>query len=251
MKLSVVAPAYNEEETLTEFYRHVRQVMDDLGEPWELVLVNDGSSDRTAEIMRQLHDQDPRVCIVDLARNFGHQLAVTAGLDHASGDAAVVIDTDLQDPPEVIPEMVARWREGYQVVYGVREQREGETWFKLFTARMFYRIIAALTDTDIPMEAGDFRLLDRAVIEDLRRMREHRRFIRGMTSWVGYRQTGVSYQRHARFAGETKYPLRKMVRLALPRSTAMKLYGETRSGWISRWDMSTPSSSRPCWMKRP
>ncbi len=212
---SIVAPAYNEEETLPEFYRHVREVMDGLGEPWELILVNDGSTDGTGEVMRQLHEQDPRVRIVEFARNFGHQIAITAGMDHASGDAVVTIDCDLQDPPEVIPDLIARWKEGYQVVYGVRAEREGETWFKLFTARLFYRIIAALTDVEIPMEAGDFRLLDQQVVEELRRMRERRRFIRGMTAWVGYRQIGVPYVRHPRFAGETKYPFRKMFRLAL------------------------------------
>ncbi|HEC33652.1 MAG TPA: glycosyltransferase [Chloroflexi bacterium] len=214
-RFSIVAPAYNEEGTLQEFYRHVREVMDGLGEPWELVLVNDGSTDSTPELMRQLHTKDPRVCIVDFARNFGHQIAVTAGMDHARGEAIVVIDADLQDPPEVIPHLIARWKEGYQVVYGVRAEREGETWFKLFTARLFYRIISALTDVEIPMEAGDFRLLDRQVVEDLRRMRERRRFIRAMTSWVGYRQTGVPYVRQPRFAGETKYPFHKMFRLAL------------------------------------
>jgi glycosyltransferase involved in cell wall biosynthesis len=214
-RYSIVAPAYNEEETLPEFYRHIRDVMDGLGEPWELVLVNDGSTDNSAEVMRDLHARDPRVCIVDFARNFGHQIAITAGMDHARGEAVVTIDVDLQDPPEVIPDLIARWQEGYQVVYGVRAGREGETWFKLFTARLFYRLIAALTDVEIPMEAGDFRLLDRQVVEDLRRMREHRRFVRGMTSWVGYRQVGVPYHRHARFAGETKYPFHKMFRLAL------------------------------------
>ncbi len=214
-KFSIVAPAYNEEETLPEFYRRVREVMDGLGEPWELVLVNDGSTDRTAEILRQLHAQDPRACIVDFARNFGHQIAVTAGLDHARGEAVIVMDSDLQDPPEVIPALIARWKEGYQVVYGVRSEREGETWFKLFTARLFYRLIGALTDVDIPMDAGDFRLLDRRVVDDLRRMREHRRMIRAMTSWVGYRQIGVPYERRARFAGETKYPFYKMFRFAL------------------------------------
>ncbi|HIQ00540.1 MAG TPA: glycosyltransferase [Anaerolineales bacterium] len=214
-KFSIVAPAYNEEETLPEFYRHVREVMDGLGEPWELVLVNDGSTDHTLEVMRRLHEQDHRVRIVDFARNFGHQIAITAGMDHARGEAVVTIDCDLQDPPEVIPDLIARWREGYHVVYGVRSEREGETWFKLFTARLFYRLISALTDVEIPMEAGDFRLLDRQVVEDLRRMRERRRFIRAMTSWVGYRQIGVPYARHPRFAGETKYPFRKMFRLAL------------------------------------
>ncbi len=214
-KFSVVAPAYNEEETLPEFYRQVREVMDGLGESWELVLINDGSTDRTGQVMRELHEKDPRVCIVDFARNFGHQIAITAGMDHARGEAVITIDCDLQDPPQVIPELIARWREGYHVVYGVRAEREGETWFKLFTARLFYRLISALTDVKIPMEAGDFRLLDRQVIEDLRRMRERRRFIRAMTSWVGYRQIGVPYVRHPRFAGETKYPFRKMFRLAL------------------------------------
>ena len=214
-RYSIIAPAYNEEEVLPEFYRRVREVMDGLGEPWELVVVNDGSSDTTSEVLNQLHAQDPRVCVVDFARNFGHQIAVIAGLDHARGEAVVVIDTDLQDPPEVIADLIARWKDGYQVVYGVRSEREGETWFKLFTARLFYRLIGALTDVDIPPDAGDFRLLDRQVVEDMRRMRERRRFIRGMTSWVGYRQTGVSYSRHARFAGETKYPFRKMFRLAL------------------------------------
>lgn len=212
---SIVAPVYNEEQTLPEFYRRVRETMDQLWEPWELVLVNDGSSDDSARLMRELRAEDPRVCVIDFARNFGHQIAVTAGLDHARGDAVVVIDSDLQDPPEVIPDFIERWKEGYEVVYGVRKEREGETWFKLFTARLFYRIIGALTNVDIPMEAGDFRLLDRQVVDDLRRMREHRRFIRAMTSWVGYRQIGVRYERHARFAGETKYPFHKMFRLAL------------------------------------
>lgn len=214
-RISVVAPVFNEEETLPEFYRRVRAVMDELGEPWELVLVDDGSSDDSFRICQELHKQDPRVRVVRFARNFGHQIAITAGMDYARGDAVVTIDSDLQDPPEVIPDLVARWREGYHVVYGVRAEREGETWFKLFTARLFYRLIAALTDVRIPMEAGDFRLLDRKVVEDMRRLREHRRFIRGMTSWVGYRQIGVPYHRHARFAGQTKYPFRKMFRLAL------------------------------------
>ncbi len=214
-RISIVAPVFNEEETLPEFYRRVRAVMDGLGEPWELVLVDDGSTDGSPRVCRELHEQDKRVRVVRFARNFGHQLAITAGMDHARGDAVVTIDSDLQDPPEVIPDLIARWREGYHVVYGVRSEREGETWFKLFTARLFYRLIAALTDIRIPMEAGDFRLLDRQVVEEMRRMREHRRFIRGMTSWVGYRQIGVPYHRHARFAGQTKYPFRKMFRLAL------------------------------------
>lgn len=215
-RFSVVAPVFNEEALVEEFYRRVRAVMEGLGESWELVLVNDGSRDRSPELMDQLHAQDPEhVVILHFARNFGHQLSITAGADHARGDAVVVIDSDLQDPPEVIPDLIAKWREGYEVVYGVRAEREGETWFKLFTANLFYRLIQALTDVVIPMEAGDFRLLDRKVVDVMREMREGHRFVRAMVSWVGFRQIGVPYRRLARKAGETKYPFRKMFRLAL------------------------------------
>lgn len=214
--ISIVAPVYNEEALIGAFYTRVRQVMTALGEPWELVLVNDGSADRTPEILDGLFEADPEhVVVIHFARNFGHQLAITAGMDHARGQAVVTIDSDLQDPPEVIPELVARWREGYEVVYAVRTQREGETWFKLFTADLFYKLIQRLTNVEIPMEAGDFRLLDQKAVAYLRQMREHHRFIRAMTSWVGFRQTGVPYRRHARQAGQTKYTLGKMVRLAL------------------------------------
>lgn len=215
-RFSVVAPVFNEEALVEEFYRRVRDVMEGTGESWELVLVNDGSRDRSPELMDQLYNQDPEhVVILHFARNFGHQLAITAGSDHARGDAVVVIDSDLQDPPEVIPNLIAKWREGYEVVYGVRAEREGETWFKLFTANLFYRLIQALTDVVIPMEAGDFRLLDRKVVDVMREMREGHRFVRAMVSWVGFRQIGVPYRRLARKAGETKYPFRKMFRLAL------------------------------------
>ncbi len=215
-RFSVVAPVFNEEALVEEFYRRVRAVMEGLGESWELVLVNDGSRDRSPALMDQLHAQDPEhVVILHFARNFGHQLSITAGADHARGDAVVVIDSDLQDPPEVIPDLIAKWREGYEVVYGVRAEREGETWFKLFTANLFYRLIQALTDVVIPMEAGDFRLLDRKVVDVMREMREGHRFVRAMVSWVGFRQIGVPYRRLARKAGETKYPFRKMFRLAL------------------------------------
>jgi dolichol-phosphate mannosyltransferase len=211
-----VAPVFNEEALVEEFYRRVREVMEGTGESWELVLINDGSRDRSPEIMDQLYNQDPEhVVILHFARNFGHQLAITAGSDHARGDAVVVIDSDLQDPPEVIPDLIAKWREGYEVVYGVRAEREGETWFKLFTANLFYRLIQALTDVVIPMEAGDFRLLDHKVVDVMREMREGHRFVRAMVSWVGFRQIGVPYRRLARKAGETKYPFRKMFRLAL------------------------------------
>ncbi len=214
-RYSIVAPAYNEEAVLHALYQRVAEVMDATGEPWELVIVNDGSRDRTAEIVRELHAADPRVKLVDFARNFGHQLAVTAGLDHAQGDAVVIIDADLQDPPEVILEMIQRWKEGYEVVYAIRAEREGETWFKEFTARLFYRLIYRITDVDIPMDTGDFRLLDRRAVSVLNQMRERHRFIRGMSVWVGFRQTGVTYKRAARLAGETKYPFRKMFRFAM------------------------------------
>jgi dolichol-phosphate mannosyltransferase len=214
--ISIVAPVYNEFQLITEFVRRVTAVMTGIGEPWELILVNDGSRDGTTEILDQCYAEDPdHIVVVHFARNFGHQLAITAGMDQARGEAVVTIDSDLQDPPEVIPDLVARWREGYEVVYAVREEREGESWFKLFTADLFYRIIQRLTDVTIPMEAGDFRLLDRRALDYLTSMREHHRFVRAMTSWVGFRQVGVPYKRQARKAGETKYTLSRMVRLAI------------------------------------
>lgn len=224
-RFSVVAPVYNEEQLVEKFYQRVRAVMEGLGEPWELVLINDGCRDKSPELMDAIHAQDPEhVVILHFARNFGHQIAITAGMDYARGDAVVVIDSDLQDPPEVIPDLIAKWREGYEVVYAVRTEREGETWFKLFTARLFYRIIQALTDVVIPMEAGDFRLLDRNALEALKQMRERHRFVRAMVSWIGFRQIGVPYKRHARTAGETKYPFKKMFRLALDAITGFSIF---------------------------
>jgi dolichol-phosphate mannosyltransferase len=189
--------------------------MDSTGEPWELVLVNDGSRDRTPDLMRELHAGDARVKVVDFARNFGHQIAVTAGLDHARGDAVIIIDADLQDPPQVILDMTGKGKEGYEVVYAVRTHRKGESWFKEFTAKAFYRLIYRITDVNIPLDTGDFRLMDRKVVNAMKHMRERHRFIRGMTSWVGFRQTGVNYVREERFAGETHYPFRKMFKFAL------------------------------------
>lgn len=213
--VSIVAPAYNEASVLRELHRRITEVMQSAGDSWELVVVNDGSRDESAEILRELYEADPEhLRVINFARNFGHALAVTAGMDYARGEAVILIDADLQDPPEVILDMVSRWREGYEVVYGVRAGREGETWFKKFTASLFYRLISRLTDVDIPLDTGDFRLMDRRVIESIRAMPEHHRFIRGMVSWVGFRQTGVEYVRRERFAGETKYPLSKMVRFA-------------------------------------
>ena len=222
--LSVVAPCFNEEGVLHELYRRISQVLDGSGETWELVLVNDGSRDRTPEIMRELHAQDERVKVVDFARNFGHQIAVTAGMDYARGDAVVLIDADLQDPPELILEMLAKWREGYEVVYAIRAERKGETWFKEFTAKVFYRIIYKITDIDIPMDTGDFRLMDRKVVNALKTMHEKHRFMRGMSVWVGFRQTGVKYVRAERYAGETKYPLKKMLKFAMDGITSFSYF---------------------------
>lgn len=222
--LSVVAPCFNEEGVLHELYRRISGVLDGAGEAWELVLVNDGSRDRTPEIMRELHVADARVKVVDFARNFGHQIAVTAGMNYAQGHAVVLIDADLQDPPELILEMLAKWREGYEVVYAIRAERKGETWFKEFTAKAFYRIIYKITDINIPMDTGDFRLMDRKVVEALKMMKEKHRFLRGMSVWVGFRQTGVKYVRAERFAGETKYPLKKMLKFAMDGITSFSYF---------------------------
>ncbi len=211
---SIITPIYNEIGNLDELYRRVRDVMENLGEPWELVLVDDGSRDGSTNMIRDLAEKDPHVSPVIFARNFGHQIAVTAGLDFCKGKAVVIMDADLQDPPEVIADMVAKWREGYQVVYAVRTEREGETWFKTFTASLFYRLIYRITDVKIPLDTGDFRLMDRKVVNVLNQMREKHRFLRGMSAWVGFRQVGVPYKRAARFAGETKYPFKKMLKLA-------------------------------------
>jgi dolichol-phosphate mannosyltransferase len=212
---SIVAPVYNEEALIAEFCQRVIAVMEALGEPFEIVLVNDGSRDRSPQIMRQLHEADPRIKVINFSKNFSHQIAITAGIDYAQGQAVIVIDSDLQDPPEVIPQLVEQWQQGYQVVYAVRSEREGETAFKKATASLFYRVIRKITSVDIPADTGDFRLMDRKVVAALTTMREHHRFMRGLSVWVGFNQTGVYYKRDARKAGETKYPVRKMFRFAL------------------------------------
>jgi dolichol-phosphate mannosyltransferase len=171
-------------------------------------------------MLRDLHDKDTRIKLVNFSRNFGHQIAITAGMDYAQGDAVVIIDADLQDPPELIGAMLERWREGYEVVYAVRSERRGESFFKLLTARTFYRLLRSITDVDIPLDAGDFRLMDRRVVLAMRRLREHHRFMRGLSSWLGFRQIGITYERAERFAGETKYPLRKMLRLTMDAITS-------------------------------
>ena len=222
--ISIVAPIFNEADNIPELYRRIRDVLDSTGDPWELLMVDDGSTDGSTDLIREYHAQDPRVVPVIFARNFGHQIAVTAGLDYARGDAVVIIDSDLQDPPEVILDLLAKWREGYEVVYAVRAEREGETWFKTFTASLFYRLIYRITDVDIPLDTGDFRPLDRKVVDVLKTMRERHRFLRGMSVWVGFRQTGVTYKRAARYAGGTKYPLRKMLKFAMDAITSFSYF---------------------------
>jgi polyisoprenyl-phosphate glycosyltransferase len=213
--LSIVVPCYNEQEGIRACHERLTEVLRALREPYEIIYVDDGSRDNTSAILYEIHLRDSHVVIVQLSRNFGHQPAVTAGLSAALGQAVVIIDADLQDPPELIPEMVALWRSGYKVVYGIRNSREGETTFKLWTARAFYRIINSLSDVEIPLDTGDFRLIDRVVLDIFLRMPERHRLLRGMWSWIGFPQIGLPYERAARFAGETKYPLRKMLGLAL------------------------------------
>ena len=221
---SVVAPVYNEKGNLEKFCTRVAHTMNALGEAWELVLVNDGSTDGSLELLRELSNRDSHVKYVNFARNFGHQTAVTAGIDYATGKAVILIDSDLQDPPEVIADLIAEWKNGYEVVYAVREERRGESWFKLTTANLFYRVLYRITDVNIPLDTGDFRLMDEKVANVLRQMREHNRFIRGMTSWAGFKQTGVGYTREAREWGETKYPLNKMLGFALDAVTGFSFF---------------------------
>ncbi len=212
--LSVVVPLYNEEEVIRESYKQLAEVLKSSGETYELIFVNDGSRDKTWEIALGLAEKDENLKLIGFSRNFGHQPAITAGMNKAVGDAIIVIDADLQDPPKVMLEMLKKWREGYAVVYGRRTVRKGETFFKKVTAKVFYRTLNAMTDVDIPVDAGDFRLLDRSVVEALKALPERNRYVRGLVSWVGFKQTFVEYVREERFAGETKYPLKKMLKLA-------------------------------------
>lgn len=213
--LSIITPCYNEEAVIKETLRQLTQFCGELGDlSVELIFVDDGSRDKTREILKSHADQEPRIKIIGFARNFGHQIAVTAGIDAASGDAVILIDADLQDPPSVMHEMIAKWHEGYDVVYGTRTERPGESIFKLATAKRFYRILSHLSDVPIPLDTGDFRLMSRPVVDTLKAMPERDRFIRGMVSWVGFRQISLPYKRAERFAGESKYPLRKMLRFA-------------------------------------
>ena len=221
--LSLVLPIYNEEEVIPELHMRLQEFLKELGLETEVVFVNDGSRDRSMELLRGVAAGEPRYRILSFARNFGHQSAITAGIDYARGKAVVVLDADLQDPPSVILEMVAKWREGFDVVYGKRRSREGESFFKLLTARWFYRLFAAMIPIEVPLDTGDFRLMSRRVVVALRELRETHRFVRGMVAWVGFKQTAVLYDRPGRFAGETKYPLRKMLRFAIDGITSFSV----------------------------
>jgi dolichol-phosphate mannosyltransferase len=211
---SIVIPVHNEQEMLPRLRERLLNLLDALDSESEVILVDDGSTDASYSLMQRLHDEDARFKILHLARNFGHQIAITAGMDLATGKAVVIMDADLQDPPEVVLEMAQRWREGYEIVYGVRVDRSTDTWFKRTTAKVFYRIMGRLSEVEIPAEVGDFRLVDRRAIEAFKSMREGSRYVRGMFAWMGFKQIGVPYTRQERAAGETKYPLRKMMRLA-------------------------------------
>ncbi|KFZ43229.1 glycosyltransferase [Anoxybacillus flavithermus] len=215
VKYSVVIPVYNEALVIRETYKRLKRVMEQTDGAYELLFVNDGSKDETLDMLKELAVRDDTVKYLDFSRNFGHQIAITAGMDYASGEAIVIIDADLQDPPELILEMIEKWKEGYDVVYAKRTKRKGETFFKKATAYAFYRLLQAATEIDIPLDTGDFRLIDRKVRDELVGMRERSRFVRGLVGWVGFKQTAIEYERDERFAGETKYPLKKMIRFSL------------------------------------
>lgn len=221
---SIVIPVYNESAGIAPLFERVRSVADRIGEGVEIILVDDGSRDGSADTLDRLHERDPRFKAIHFSRNFGHQIAITAGLEWARGDTVTVMDADLQDPPEVIPDFIAKWREGFEVVFGVRRHREGETFFKKATAKAFYRLIRRLTQVDIPVDTGDFRLMDRKAVDAFLRLPERHRFIRGLVSWVGFRQTGVPYDRASRSHGETHYPLRKMLKFAIDGVTSFSTF---------------------------
>ena len=221
---TIIAPIYNELENIPELYPRIRDVLNQTGKPWELILVDDGSTDGSTDAIRKLGANDDRVRPIIFARNFGHQIAVSAGIDYSRGEAVIIIDADLQDPPEVILDLIKKWQEGFEVVYAVREEREGETWFKKTTASLFYRLIHAITNVDIPLDTGDFRLMDKKVVVVMQGMREKHRFLRGMSAWVGFKQVGVPYKRKPRYAGESKYPLKKMIQFALNAITSFSYF---------------------------
>lgn len=218
---SVVVPLYNEELVIFESYKRLKEVMDSTGEEYEIIFVNDGSKDATRKNVEFICEKDYKIKLINFSRNFGHQAAITAGMNVAIGDGIVVIDADLQDPPEVILQMIEKWKEGYEVVYGKRARREGESFFKKFTARTYYRILKSMTSVDVPVDVGDFRLIDKKVCNALASLSEKNRYVRGLVSWVGFKQTYVEFVRQERFAGETKYPLSKMIKLAMDGITSL------------------------------
>lgn len=230
--LSLVIPVYNEEPVIEELGRRLEAFLLRVGVSWEVVFIDDGSSDGSVTLLRQLGEREPRFKLVSLSRNFGHQIAITCGLDYARGDAVVIMDADLQDPPEVVSQMLEKYREGYDVVYGVRRRRAGETWFKRVTAAGFYRLLRLLVGVSIPVDAGDFRLMSRRVVAALQALRETNRFVRGMVAWVGFSQTAVYYDRPERFAGETHYPLRKMLRFAVDGITSFSTFPLKLATWL-------------------
>ncbi len=235
--LSLVLPIFNEEAIIPELDRRLRAFLADVGsgvgESWEVIFVDDGSKDRSLALLTELAAAEPRYKVISLSRNFGHQMAITAGLDRANGEAVVVMDADLQDPPEVVRQMVARWREGFDVVFGVRAQRHGETVFKKLSAALFYRLLRVmLGGAAIPVDAGDFRLMSRSVVRTLCALRERHRFVRGLVWWVGFRQTAVTYDRPARFAGETKFPFRKMLHFAVDGITSFSIVPLRMATWL-------------------
>lgn len=232
VELSVVVPVFNEEENLPELYRRLSEVLPRVVGSWEILFVDDGSRDRSWEIIRGLAEADPRVRGLRFSRNFGHQMAFAAGLDHARGDAVVIMDADLQDPPELIPQLLGKHREGSEVVYAVRIARHGETYFKKLTAKLFYRLLARITSVHIPLDTGDFRLMGRRAVEAFRRLPERHRFTRGLVAWLGFSQTGVPYERAPRHAGVTKYPLRKMLRFAVDAITSFSHVPLQLATWL-------------------
>ncbi len=211
---SFVCPVFNEEETLTVFSEKLSEVITKTSGLSEIIFVDDGSTDNSISVIGDICKKDPRFKLVKLSRNFGHQVAITAGMDHAQGDAVIIMDTDLQDPPDVVPLMIKKWQEGYHIVYAIREKRKGETWFKKTTASIFYRLLSFLTEVNIPQNVGDFRLVDRKALNAFKGLEERNRFVRGLFAWIGFKQTGVTYVRDERFAGDTKYPFLKMFKLA-------------------------------------
>lgn len=231
--VSVVVPVYNESDVIGAFYERATSALSAIpGFDYELIFVNDGSRDDSQEQLNDLAVHDEHVRVIKFSRNFGHQIAISAGIDHAAGDCVVVIDADLQDPPEVIAQMTEKWKEGYDVVYGVRKKRKGESRMKLATAALFYRLLRRMTAIEIPVDVGDFRLMSRRATDELKRLREKDRFVRGLVSWIGFRQTGVEYERDERYAGETKYPYRKMLRFALDGVTSFSTLPLKLASWL-------------------